>query len=90
MPSAAAGAVTATELQQSIFNAPPSAATTTTTLPPPPPPSTLQVPAPASDHDMQDAKSPGASIVGQKRRRDEEEEEDSEGDVAMDEDSDDD
>ncbi|RAL62515.1 hypothetical protein DID88_005080 [Monilinia fructigena] len=90
MPSAAAGAVTATELQQSIFNAPPSAATTTTSLPPPPPPSTLQVPAPAPDHDMQDATSLGASVAGQKRRRDEEEEEDSEGDVAMDEDSDDD
>ncbi|KAF7877490.1 hypothetical protein EAF04_001167 [Stromatinia cepivora] len=90
MPSAAAGAVTATELQQSIFNAPPSTAITTTTLPPPPPPSSLQVPVPASDHAMEDATSPSASIAGQKRRRDEEEEEDSEGDVAMEEDSDDD
>ncbi|EDO02035.1 hypothetical protein SS1G_04511 [Sclerotinia sclerotiorum 1980 UF-70] len=92
MPSAAAGAVTATELQQSIFNAPPSAsaAITTTTLPPPPPPSSLQVPISAPDHAMEDATSPGASVAGQKRRRDEEEEEDSEGDVAMEEDSDDD
>ncbi|CZR50704.1 related to small nuclear ribonucleoprotein U2B [Phialocephala subalpina] len=91
MPAAAAGAVTATELQQSIFNAPPSAATTTTTTAPAP--GTLKPPAPAVDLAMEDARSPTTSVAGQKRKeRDEEDEpeEDSEGDVAMDEDSDDD
>jgi U2 small nuclear ribonucleoprotein B'' len=90
MPSAAAGAVTATELQQSIFNAPPSAATTTSTAPAPAP-GTLKPPPSAADHAMEDARSPTNSVAGQKRRREEEEEpeEDSEGDVAMDEDSDD-
>ncbi|KAH8754284.1 hypothetical protein BGZ57DRAFT_76498 [Hyaloscypha finlandica] len=90
MPSAAAGAVTATELQQSIFNAPPSAATTIpATLPPRP--EGLKPPSSAADHVMEDARSPTGSVAGQKRRRDEEEEpeEDSEGDVAMEEDSDD-
>ncbi|RFU36119.1 hypothetical protein B7463_g243, partial [Scytalidium lignicola] len=83
MPSAPTGAVIATELQQSIFNAPPSAAVTAA------PSGTLKPPAPEPDHVMEDAKSP-ASVVGQKRRRDEEEEEeDSEEDVAMEEDSDD-
>jgi U2 small nuclear ribonucleoprotein B'' len=79
MPSAAAGEVTATELQQSIFNAPPSAATSNTLKPP------------AGDQAMADVRSPTTSVAGQKRRRDEEEEveEDSEGDVAMEEDSDD-
>lgn len=79
MPSAAAGEVTATELQQSIFNAPPSAAASTTLRPP------------AGDQAMADARSPTTSVAGQKRRRDEEEaeEEDSEGDIAMEEDSDD-
>lgn len=85
MPAAAAGEVQATELQQSIFNAPPSSIATL-----PPPPGTLKPPVTA-DHDMEDARSPATSVVGQKRRRDEEEEaeEDSEGDVAMEEDSDD-
>jgi len=85
MPSAAAGEVTATELQQSIFNAPPSS--TASTLPPRP---ELKPPS-VADHAMEDARSPTTSIAGQKRRRDEEEEadEDSEGDVAMEEDSDD-
>lgn len=90
MPAAAAGAVTATELQQSIFNAPPSAANTATL--PPPPVGTLK-PPPSADTAMEDARSPTTSVAGQKRRRedeDEEEDEDSEGDVAMDEDSDDD
>ncbi|PMD24801.1 RNA-binding domain-containing protein [Hyaloscypha hepaticicola] len=89
MPSAAAGAVTATELQQSIFNAPPSAATTTSASLPPNP--LLKPPPSAADHAMEDARSPTNSVAGQKRRRDEEEEaeEDSEGDVAMEEDSDD-
>jgi U2 small nuclear ribonucleoprotein B'' len=90
MPSAAAGAVTVTELQQSIFNAPPSAATTIpATLPPRP--EGLKPPPSAADHAMEDARSPTNSAAGQKRRRDEEEEpdEDSEGDVAMEEDSDD-
>jgi U2 small nuclear ribonucleoprotein B'' len=87
MPSAPAGAVTSTELQQSIFNAPPSSAmsTTATALAP----GTLK--PPTADHAMEDARSPTTSVAGQKRRRDEEEEaeEDSEGDVAMEEDSDD-
>jgi U2 small nuclear ribonucleoprotein B'' len=89
MPAAAAGAVTATELQQSIFNAPPSASNTATL--PPPPAGTLR-PPPSTDTAMEDARSPTTSVVGQKRRRadEDEEEEDSEGDVAMDEDSDDD
>jgi len=88
MPAAAAGAVTATELQQSIFNAPPSAAAATTTASA----GTLKLPAAPVDLVTEDAKSP-ASVAGQKRRRDEEEdeaEEDSEGDAAMEEDSDDD
>jgi U2 small nuclear ribonucleoprotein B'' len=88
MPAAAAGAVTATELQQSIFNAPPSAAASANT--------TAQVSGtlkPPTDHAMEDARSPTTSVAGQKRPREEEEEEDeadedSEGDVAMDEDSD--
>lgn len=87
MPSAAAGEVTATELQQSIFNAPPSSTATII-----PPPSGTLKPPPAADQAMEDAKSPTTSVAGQKRRRDEEEEEvdeDSEGDVAMEEDSDD-
>lgn len=86
MPAAAAGEVQATELQQSIFNAPPSAISSL----PPPPAGTLKPPV-SADHDMEDAKSPAGSVAGQKRRRDDEEEaeEDSEGDVAMDEDSDD-
>jgi len=83
MPAAAAGEVQATELQQSIFNAPPSSTTNTV----PAPVGTLKPPA---DHPMEDARSPTTSVAGQKRRRDEEEaEEDSEGDVAMEEDSDD-
>jgi U2 small nuclear ribonucleoprotein B'' len=84
MPSAAAGEVTATELQQSIFNAPPSAVGTAAGAP-----GTLK--PPAGDQTMADARSPATSVAGQKRRRDEdeEEEEDSEGDVAMEEDSDD-
>jgi len=107
MPTAAAapGAVTATELQQSIFNAPPSAAAFASLPPapshlPPPPanlppiPGSLKPPA-AADTQMEDARSPTTSVAGQKRRRDEEEEEEeeegeSDGDVAMEEDSDDD
>ena len=86
MPSAAAGEVTATELQQSIFNAPPSSTATIV-----PPHSGSLKPLPNTDHAMEDARSPTTSVAGQKRRRDEEEEvdEDSEGDVAMEEDSDD-
>lgn len=84
MPSAAAGIVTATELQQSIFNAPPSSITAPTTG------GTLK-PPPGADHAMEDARSPTTSVAGQKRRRDDESEPevDSEGDAAMDEDSDD-
>jgi len=88
MASAAAGVVTATELQQSIFNAPPSAAVTASATAPP---SGTLKPIPSADHTMEDARSPATSVAGQKRRRDEEDEEeeaDSEGDVAMDEDSD--
>jgi len=83
MPAAAAGEVTATELQQSIFNAPPSAATAMV-----PPPGMLK--PPTGDVAMEDARSPTGSVAGQKRRRDDEDEEDSEGDVAMEEDSDED
>jgi U2 small nuclear ribonucleoprotein B'' len=88
MPSAAAGAVTSTELQQSIFNAPPSALTTTAQAPAP---GSLKPPQAGLDHAMEDARSPTTSVAGQKRRRDDDDEpeEDSEGDVAMDEDSDD-
>ncbi|RDL36613.1 RNA recognition-containing protein [Venustampulla echinocandica] len=83
MPAAAAGAVTATELQQSIFNAPPSALTASSTG------GTLKPPG-GADHAMEDARSPTTSVAGQKRRRDEEEEADEdEEDVAMEEDSDD-
>ncbi|TVY57096.1 U2 small nuclear ribonucleoprotein B'' [Lachnellula cervina] len=90
MPAAAAGAVTATELQQSIFNAPPSASTTSNTAGATT--ATLKPPSGSVDHAMEDARSPTTSAAGQKRRRDDEEEEDdddSEEDVAMEEDSDD-
>ena len=91
MPSAAAGAVVATELQQSIFNAPPSATNTASIASLPPRPEGLKPPPSAVDHAMEDARSPTNSVAGQKRRRDEEDEpeEDSEEDVAMEEDSDD-
>jgi len=89
-PAAAAGAVTSTELQQSIFNAPPSgtagAATIRTGGA-----TTLKPPGTSEDQAMEDARSP-ASMAGQKRRRDEKEDEDeegSEGEAAMEEDSDD-
>ncbi|KFY73838.1 hypothetical protein V499_06094 [Pseudogymnoascus sp. VKM F-103] len=94
-PAAAAGEVTATELQQSIFNAPPSAAFmagggapgtagAAALLKPPP--------ALGRDTAMEDARSPTTSVAGEKRKRDEneEEEEESGSDVAMEEDSDDD
>ena len=88
MPAAAAGAVTATELQQSIFNAPPSASTASNTTGATS--GTLKPPTGSVDHAMEDARSPTTSAAGQKRRRDDEEEEDdSEEDVAMEEDSDD-
>ncbi|TVY42291.1 U2 small nuclear ribonucleoprotein B'' [Lachnellula subtilissima] len=88
MPAAAAGAVTATELQQSIFNAPPSASTTSNTTGATT--GSLKPPTGSVDHSMEDARSPTTSVAGQKRRRDDEEEEDdSEEDVAMEEDSDD-
>ncbi len=90
MANSAARNVTSTELQQSIFNAPPSASTSTAPASAPAP-GTLRPPPAAVDHAMEDARSPTTSVAGQKRRRDEEseQEEDSEGDVAMDEDSDD-
>lgn len=86
-----------TDLQKSIFNAPPSASAglpPNPTLPPAPaslPPAPSSLKPPQADHTMEDANSPTTSVAGQKRRRDEESEaeEDSEGDVAMDEDSDD-
>ncbi|KFY64363.1 hypothetical protein V496_03319 [Pseudogymnoascus sp. VKM F-4515 (FW-2607)] len=97
-PAAAAGEVTATELQQSIFNAPPSAAFlagagagapgtagAAALLKPPP--------ALGGDTAMEDARSPTGSVAGEKRKRDAEEEEEegeSGSDVAMEEDSDDD
>ncbi|KAK2589808.1 hypothetical protein QQS21_012511 [Conoideocrella luteorostrata] len=76
MPNASGAAVVEqTQLQQSIFNAP-----TAGTAPSKPPA--------AADHVMKDAGTPESR--GQKRTREEEdEEEDSEGDVAMEEDSDD-
>ncbi len=52
---------------------------------------TLKPPGTGEDQNMEDARSP-ASMAGQKRRRDEEEDDDeegSEGEAAMDEDSDD-
>ncbi|PBP27221.1 RNA recognition domain-containing protein [Diplocarpon rosae] len=87
VPSAAAGDVISTELQKSVFDGPPAASSAIVvggTLKPPT--------APGTDQPMEDARSPTTSVAGQKRRRDEESEpeEDSEGDVAMDEDSDDD
>ncbi|ELR03399.1 U2 snRNP complex subunit msl1 [Pseudogymnoascus destructans] len=96
-PAAAAGEVTATELQQSIFNAPPSAAFmagggapgtagAAALLKPPP--------ELGGDTAMDDARSPTTSVAGGKRKREEEEEAESESgsgsDVAMEEDSDDD
>lgn len=96
-PAAAAGEVTATALQQSIFNAPPSAAFTnsapgtapgtakapgTDTLKPPP--------GIAKDVAMEDAKSPATSNAGEKRKREVDDEAgDSDSDVAMEEESDD-
>lgn len=72
-----AGAVNVeqTELQRSIFDAPPAAGTTSAK------------PAGAADQVMKDAADPKSR--GQKRTRDEEDDE-SEEDVAMEEDSDDD
>ncbi|KFY36395.1 hypothetical protein V494_05042 [Pseudogymnoascus sp. VKM F-4513 (FW-928)] len=96
-PAAAAGEVTATELQQSIFNAPPSAAFLAG---PAGAPGTaggaaLLKPPPALGRDtaMEDARSPTTSVAGEKRKREEEDEaaaSESGSDVAMEEDSDDD
>ncbi|EGX89934.1 Nucleotide-binding, alpha-beta plait [Cordyceps militaris CM01] len=81
LPTKGAAAPEQTELQQSIFNAPP-AGTATTETPAKPPPS-------AVDHAMKDVGGSPESR-GQKRNRDEESEpEDSGEDMAMDEDSDD-
>lgn len=76
--SAGAANVEQTELQQSIFNAPPPGGAAA---------STGASKAAGTDHVMRDAGSPEGR--GQKRTRDEEED-DSEDDVAMEEDSDDD
>ncbi|KAI9883698.1 MAG: hypothetical protein M1823_004530 [Watsoniomyces obsoletus] len=81
MPAAAAGEVTATELQQSIFNAPPPS--TTTVAPTGSGPTTLKPPGDAGAMDTSD--DGGKSPQGVKRRRDEESED---GDVPMDEDDD--
>lgn len=70
-----------TELQQSIFNAPPAgSAAQSSGLPPKP-----AAPAASDDKAMKDA---GDDARGHKRTRDEEDE-DSDEDVAMEEDSDD-
>ncbi|KAI0998535.1 hypothetical protein K3495_g9661 [Podosphaera aphanis] len=86
MPAAAAavGAVTATELQQSIFNLPPSVAAS---LPPKPPGGWNTS---TGDITMGNADVPDPKTVDSKQQDNDEPEEDSEGDVAMDEDSDDD
>ncbi|KFX89966.1 hypothetical protein V495_06879 [Pseudogymnoascus sp. VKM F-4514 (FW-929)] len=96
-PAAAAGEVTATELQQSIFNAPPSAAFLASGgAPGTAGAASLLKPPPAlgGDTAMEDARSPTTSVAGEKRKREdaeeEEEESDSGSDVAMEEDSDDD
>ncbi|RKF62792.1 U1 small nuclear ribonucleoprotein A [Erysiphe neolycopersici] len=85
MPAAAAGVVVATELQQSIFNTIPSVSASL----PPKPPGTLAIMS--GDKSLAETKSLTPSVTGQKRGRDEieEPEEDSEGDVPMEEDSDD-
>ncbi|KAG5928939.1 hypothetical protein E4U42_007644 [Claviceps africana] len=79
MPSTSGAAVVEqTSLQQSIFNAPP-------------PGSATSKPPTSADQVMTDAGSTAPESRGQKRRREEEDdgnEEDSEGDVAMEEDSD--
>lgn len=98
-PAAAAGEVTATALQQSIFNAPPSAAFTnfapgtapgtkageSDKLKPPP--------SLANDVEMKDGSattSAATSQAGEKRKRDVDDEAgDSDSDVAMEEESDD-
>lgn len=87
MPAAAAGAVTSTELQKSIFDQPPSS------LPANPIASTTLKPPTNGEQTATDAKSPATSVAGQKRRRDDaddEPEDESDEDVAMEEDSDDD
>jgi len=77
--TAGAAAVEQTELQQSIFNAPPPGTAQA------PAPAAASRPAPAADQPMTDAN--GADNRGQKRTRDSEDESDE--DVAMEEDSDD-
>ncbi|CAM1506827.1 Fc.00g064680.m01.CDS01 [Cosmosporella sp. VM-42] len=78
--SAGAANVEQTELQQSIFNAPPPGAPSGSGLP--------AKPTTTVDHVMKDVGSPGSR--GQKRTRDDEDDsDDSEEDVAMEEDSDD-
>lgn len=80
IPGSDAGAanVTHTELQQSIFNAPP-------------PGTASEKPPTSADHAMRDAATGSPESRGQKRTRDDEdedEEEDSGEDMAMEEDSD--
>jgi U2 small nuclear ribonucleoprotein B'' len=77
--TAGAAAVEQTELQQSIFNAPPPGTAQA------PAPAAASRPAPTADQTMTDAN--GADNRGQKRTRDSEDESDE--DVAMEEDSDD-
>lgn len=80
MPNTGAAAAEQTELQQSIFNAPPPGTADKTTQ---------AKPTTAVDHAMKDVGSSPESR-GQKRNRDDESEpEDSGEDMAMDEDSDD-
>lgn len=83
IPNVGVGAATVeqTELQQSIFNAPPPAAGATTG------PGLVSKPNTAADRVMDEAASPESR--GQKRARSDEGEDESEEDVAMEEDSDD-
>ncbi len=103
MPAATVGTAAASQLQQSIFSAPPGAAIGLPPKPPgtmqapgqslPPPPG-LTVPTGDGDMVMEDARSPSGSLAGRKRVREEVENEESDSgsgsDVAMEEDSEDD
>lgn len=86
MPAAAAGAVTATELQQAIFNAPPASSMLASA------PAGSLKPTPVKEQEEEEASSP----QGVKRRRDDESDdedapmdEDDGGDAPMEDSSDD-
>lgn len=95
-PTAKAGEVVASELQQSIFSGPPPSSTSAETAVNGSGAATLKVLPPGIEAGGEGrGSSAGGSVAGQKRRRDEDDEEgsaeeDSEGDAAMEEDSDDD